>query len=99
MHPRQRADPSFPGLCVSLDVVAPRQSNDRFCQPRGILSAGGDFTGRRALPFFGPLPFSDIDGYAADAYHTAGLVDGRGRRADAPAGFAVRAADAKLRLI
>src|SRR5882757_4250711 len=55
-----------------------------------------DLPGQKILSLFRPFPLGNIDGNAADAYDAAGLVDGRGRRADAPANFTIGPNDSKL---
>ncbi|OIQ62955.1 hypothetical protein GALL_555100 [mine drainage metagenome] len=96
MHTGQRADPSLHRLYVSLNAFAPGQPDNRLRQRQRILRAMIDFPGQKILSFLRPLSFSNVDGDPADAYDAAGLVDGRGRRADAPANLTVGPDDSKL---
>src|SRR5258708_21492362 len=99
MYPRQRIDPPFHRADVSLDVLAAGQPDDGLRQRQRILGAVIDFPCQEILPLFGALALCDVDGDAADAYHTTALVDGCGRCADTPANLAARPHDAELRLI
>ena len=58
-----------------------------------------DFPSEQVLTFLGALPFGDVDGYAAYAHHTTGLVDRCCRGADAPANFTIGSIDPKLGLM
>ena len=84
---------------IGLDGFAARQPHDRLRQRQRVLGAVIDFARQQGLALFGALAFGDVDGDAADADHAAALVDGRRRRPDAPANFAVRPADPEFRLV
>jgi hypothetical protein len=58
-----------------------------------------DFARQQVLAFLRMLAFGDIDGDAGDTHDVAALVEGGGRRADAPAHLTVGADDPELRLI
>ena len=99
MHPRKRVDPSLNRPDVALHVFAARQPDDGLRQRQRVLGAVIDLPRQQCLSLFGLLALGDVDGDAADADDTAGLVEGGGRRADAPAHLTVGADDPELRLI
>src|SRR6185437_15326198 len=51
------------------------------------------------LPLFGPLALGDVNGDPAHPHDTATCISRRGRRANAPALFAIGAYDPKFRFM
>ena len=98
MRARQRLDAAFDRLHVVVDALGAGEPDDRLDHGERVAGAMIDLARQQDLPLVGLLAVGDVDGDAGDAHHLAGAVDARGRGADAPADFAVRAQHAELGL-